>query len=59
MKQSTRTRNRLREHPDLTPEREGKFIGPGPLSGRLCVLLRGAKWAGWLPADEVPERLRL
>lgn len=55
MKQTQRTKNRLAEHPDLAPVRRGRFLGPGVLAGRPCVLASGSRWRGWLPMDELPE----
>jgi hypothetical protein len=54
-KASSRTKNRLREHPDLvdTGERSNHIMGFGTRMMGLFKVPEANGWIGWLPLDEV------
>lgn len=54
MKVSQRTKNRLREHPDMvdTGKRSNDILG---MPGILCALMESPDgWIGWIPVSELP-----
>ena len=49
---SKRTKDRLKEHPDLTVEKESDKVQSIP--NKTCVFLRSSDgWFGWIPKDEL------